>query len=166
MKTNLRLLFLCLLVLASNAFAQQEARKFDEMGQVQCDDAKARLDNLAIQLQQEPAAKGYIVFYGGKSYQNVVYNKRTRQYTTVQLLPRRGEARARMTPWIDYLTNSRGLDVSRFEVIDGGYRENPMMEFWIAPSGAKPPTPTPTLTEKEIRFRKARIRASELRCEV
>ncbi len=166
MKTKLPLIFLCLFISASTAFAQQEARKFDEMPQINCEDAKARLDNLAIQLQQDPTTKGYIIFYGGKSYHHYVYSKKTKQYVGVQLLPRRGEARARMFPWIDYLTNIRGVDASRVEVIDGGYRENPMMEFWIAPSGAKPPTPTPKLTEKEIKFRKGRIRASELRCEV
>lgn len=166
MKTNLRLLFLCILVLASNAFAQQEATKFDEMGQVNCEDAQARLDNLAIQLQQDPAAQVYVIFYGGKSYQNTVYNKRTRRYITVQLLPRRGEAKLRMAAWVSYLIANRGLDASRIVIIDGGYRENPMTEFWIAPPGAKAPTLTPTLTEKEIKFRKGKVRVSELRCEV
>jgi hypothetical protein len=71
-----------------------------------------------------------------------------------------------MTPWIDYLTNSRGIDASRVEVIDGGYREEPMMEFWIAPPAAPAPTPTPTLTEKAIKFRKGRVKGSEIRCEV
>lgn len=166
MKTKLLFLFLCFFISASTAFAQQEARKLDEMPQLPCDDAKARLDNLAIRLQSDPKAKGYIIFYGGKSYHHYIYNKKTKQYVGVQLLPRRGEARARMFPWIDYLTNSRGVDASRVEVIDGGYRENPMMEFWIAPSGAKPPTPTPALTEKEIKFRKGRLKGREIRCEV
>ncbi|MBA2731656.1 MAG: hypothetical protein H0U54_02060 [Acidobacteria bacterium] len=166
MKTKLPFIFLFLFVFASNAFAQQEARKFDEMGHLYCDDAKARLDNLGVQLQQDPTTKGYIIFYGGKGYPIAVYNKRAKRYLTVQLLPRRGEARARMAPWIDYLISNRGLDASRVELIDGGYREKPMMEFWIAPSGAKPPTPTPTLTEKQIKFRKGRIKRSEFVCEV
>ena len=166
MKTKLRFIVLCFFVFTSNAFAQQEARKLDEMGQVNCEEAKARLDNLAIQLQQEPTTKGYIIFYGGKSYRNLIYNRRTKRYIEMKLLPRRGEAKVRMTPWIDYLTNSRGVEVPRIEVIDGGYREQPMMEFWIVPSGAKPPTPTPTLIEKEIKFRKGRAKGSEFRCEV
>jgi hypothetical protein len=167
MKIKLQFIFLCFFVLTPAAFAQQEARKFDEMGQVNCEDAKARLDNLAIQLQQEPGSKGYIIFYGGKGYLNTVYNRRTKQYVTVKLLPRRGEAKARMTPWIDYLTNSRGVELSRIAVIDGGYREEPMMEFWIAPPGVKsPPQPTPTLTEKRIKFRKGRLKGKEIRCEV
>ncbi|MDT4896279.1 MAG: hypothetical protein QOH25_1356 [Acidobacteriota bacterium] len=166
MKTKLQIVFLCFFVFTATAFAQQEARKFDEMGQVNCEDAKARLDNLAIQLQQEPTMKGYIIFYGGKSYLSNIYNRRTKRYVEVKLLPRRGEAKARMTPWIDYLTNSRGIEASRIEVIDGGYREEPMMEFWIAPSGVKPPRGTPTLTEKEIKFRKGRVKGREIRCEV
>lgn len=167
MKTKLPFVFLCFFVFASNAFAQQEARKFDALGgQVYCEDAKARLDNFAIQLQEDPSAKGYIIFYGGKSYRSNIYNKRTKRYMPVELLPRRGEARARMSPWIDYLIESRAILASRIQLIDGGYREDPAMEFWIAPSGAKPPTPTPTLTEKVIKFRKGRIRANEFRCEV
>jgi hypothetical protein len=71
-----------------------------------------------------------------------------------------------MFPWIDYLTNSRGIDASTVEVIDGGYREEPAMEFWIAPPGASRPKPTPTLTEKEIKFRKGKVKGSEIRCEV
>ena len=166
MKTKLQLIILCLFAFASTAFAQQEARKFDEVGQVNCEDAKARLDNLAIQLQQEPGTKGYIIFYGGKSYSTYVYNKKAGRYIAVQLLPRRGEAKARMSPWVNYLTNSRGIEASRVEVIDGGYRKEPTMEFWIAPPGASRPTPTPKLTEKEIKFRKGRIKRSELICEV
>ena len=166
MKTKLLFVFLCFFVFASSVFAQQEARKFDEMGDPSCDDAKARLDNFGVQLQQDPTTKGYIIFYGRKSYRNTVYNKRAKRYMTAQILPRRGEARARMTPWIDYLISNRGLGASRVELIDGGYREESAMEFWIAPSGAKPPTPTPTLTEKEVKFRKGKVRASEFRCEV
>ena len=156
------LIFLCLFAFAATAtvFAQQEARKFDEMPQINCEDAKARLDNLAIQLQQEPTAKGYIIFYGGKSYRT--YVKKGRAYVAVQLPARRGEAKARIYPWKDYIINNRGVDGSRIEVIDGGYREGPMAEFWIVPAGAKPPVPTPTLKETDIKFRKGRFRASEL----
>lgn len=164
MKIKLPLIVLCFFVFAPAAFAQMEARKFDEMGDINCEEAKARLDNFAIQLQGEPTAKGYIIFYGGKSYRTTIYNRRTKRY--VRLLPRRGEAKARMSPWINYLTNSRGMESPRIELIDGGYREEPMMEFWIAPAGAKPPTPTPTLQAKEIKFRKGRVKGSDFECEV
>ncbi len=166
MKTKRQLIFLCFFIFASTVFAQQEASKFDEMGQLPCDAAKAHLDNFAIQLQSDPTVTGYIIFYGGKSYHHLIYNKRTKQYVGAQLLPRPGEAKARIDQWISYLTDSRGIDKRRLEVIDGGYREEPTIEYWLVPSGAKPPTPTPTLTEKEIKFRKGMVKGSEIRCEV
>jgi hypothetical protein len=161
MKTKLQFIFLCILAFASTAFAQQEARKFDEMGQLHCDDAKARLDNFAIQLQQEPTAKGYIIFYGGESYLYGVYNKKAKQYVDVKFLPKRGEAQLRIAPWKPYLANNRGVEDSKIEVIDGGYRQEFKVEFWIVPPGAKPPTPTPTLKETEIKFRKGKIKRDE-----
>src|SRR5205823_13125607 len=37
------------------------AIKFDEYGNIRFNDEKARLDNFAIQLQNEPTAQGYII---------------------------------------------------------------------------------------------------------
>ena len=161
MKTTLQLAFLCILAFTSNAFAQQEARKYDEMGQLYCDDAKSRLDFFAIQLQKEPGAKGYIIFYGGKTYLRGVYNKKARRYVEVRLLPIRGEAQLRIAPWKPYLTNSRGVEESKIEVIDGGYRQEFTIELWIVPSGAKPPPLLPTLKETEIKFRKGKVNLRE-----
>lgn len=155
MMTHLRLLPLILLTLfASPVLAQQEARKFDEMGEVNCEDYKARLDYLAIELQKNPADRAYIIVYGGKYYSDYVYSRKKRRYVNVRLLPQRGEALARSRPWKPYLTNNRGIDGSRVEVLDGGYREEPAVELWIVPAGARPPTPTPTLKESDIKFRR------------
>src|SRR3989440_4475436 len=38
--------------------------KFDTYGNIRFNDEKARLDNFAIQLQNEPNAQGYIIRYG------------------------------------------------------------------------------------------------------
>jgi len=43
-------------------------RQFDEFGDINCEDEMARLDNFAIQLQNEPAAKGVMIFYGGRRF--------------------------------------------------------------------------------------------------
>jgi PEGA domain len=109
-----------------------EPRKFDEFPNLAFDDQKARLDNLAIQMQNEPNAQGYIIVYAG----------RTSRAGTAERLG----ARAR-----DYLTRERGLDPSRFTVVNGGYRESDYFELWIVPQGAQPPQPTPTVQASEVR---------------
>ena len=38
--------------------------KFDDYGDIRFNDEKARLDNYAIQLQNQPGAQGYIIGYG------------------------------------------------------------------------------------------------------
>ncbi len=101
-----------------------EPRRFDEFPSVSFDDDKARLDNLAIELQNDPTARGYIIVYAGR---------RTRPGTADRL----GE-RARI-----YLTQTRGIDARRITVVNGGMRERNYFEFYIVPQGATPPQATP-----------------------
>src|SRR2546429_4627382 len=84
-------------------------RKFDEFGDIKCEDEMARLDNFAIQLQREPKARGVIIFYGGKIFRGK--------------LPRRGDAAARAARLKPYLVNRRGIPATQVIVIDGGYAE-------------------------------------------
>lgn len=101
-----------------------EPRKFDEFGDIARDDEKARLDNFAIQLQQEPEAQGYIFVYGGtgRRIRPDYVQKRT----------------ARMR---DYLINTRGVDSRRIVILEGPARTEPTVELWLVPSGATPPAP-------------------------
>jgi hypothetical protein len=46
----------------------QAGRAFDEFGDISCEDEMARLDSFAIQLQNEPSAKGLIVFLWRKTF--------------------------------------------------------------------------------------------------
>src|SRR5215218_8823929 len=96
--------------------------KFDEIGEIQRDDEKARLDVFAIELQNSPGAQGYIIGYGGR-------NKR---FGTGQ----QRAARAR-----DYVVTTRGIDASRVVVMDGGTHETGSTQLWIVPAGAAPPRP-------------------------
>ncbi|HYE64392.1 MAG TPA: hypothetical protein VD966_02345 [Pyrinomonadaceae bacterium] len=107
-------------------------RKFDEFPSLAFDDLKARLDNLAIQLQNEPNAQGYIIVYSGRA-------SRANQANRLG-------ARAR-----DYLVNQRGLNPSRLVIINGGYREIDTFEVWVVPQGAQPPQPSPTVGPGELR---------------
>lgn len=101
-----------------------ENRKFDEYGNINRDDEKARLDNFAIQLQQEPDAKGYIIVYAGRR-------------------GRPGDAQKRAARARDYLVSMRGIDASRIVTLDGGTRDDLTVELWLVPTGAPAPTPRP-----------------------
>ena len=92
-------------------------RKFDEYSDLRFNDEKARLDNLAIQLQQDPTAQAYYVVFGSCDT----------------------EGAARSTRAVDYLVNNRGIDRARITVVDGGCRETLTVELWICPTGAGAP---------------------------
>ena len=126
-------------------------RKFDEFGDLKCEDEYARLDNFAIQLQQEPAAKGVIIFYGGKTFRGK--------------LPRRGDAAARAARLKPYLVQRRGIPTNRVVVIDGGYAEEWHVGIWVVPSGASMPT-NPSIPIEQIKFRKGRVNPRAYRCGV
>jgi hypothetical protein len=96
------------------------AVKFDEYGNIKFNDEKARLDNYAIQLQNQPGSQGYIIAYG-----------------TCE-----GEAQARADRAKDYLVNTRGIDAGRLVTIDGGCMSDLKVELWVVPTGATAPAAT------------------------
>ena len=108
------------------------AKEFDECDGCSYDDQKARLDNLAVELQNDPTTTTYLFGYGGRT-SPVGYADR--------LL-----ARAR-----DYLVSHRGIDASRIILVNGGFRENDAVEVWIVPQGAVVPQASPTLRVSDIR---------------
>jgi hypothetical protein len=97
-------------------------RKFDEYYDIARNDEKARLDNYAIELQNQPGAQGYIIVYPSSKAKS-------------------NDAQARASRISDYLVNSRGIDASRFTVTMGRARDNWLIELWVVPQGATPPTP-------------------------
>ena len=162
MQTLLRLAVLVFNFAVSDPiFIQRETAKFDEFGDVCCDDEKARLDNFAVALQNLPEARGLIVFYGGRR-QSYPFCHSSRKR-----LPRRGEAQARAARLKPYLLNGwPTLDPQRVVVIDGGYRETWSAELWIIPRGGTAPKPTPTVKIQNMRFRRGKIRKGDYYCEV
>src|SRR5262249_24536740 len=106
-------------------------RPFDQFPSIAFDDTKARLDNLAVELQNSPDETAYIIVYAGRT-------SRTGQ---ADLLGRRA---------LDYLTTTRGVDAQRIVIINGGYRETDFIEIWICPPGAKQPQPTPTVAPGDV----------------
>lgn len=94
------------------------ARIVDEFGDIQNDDVRARVDNFYVELNNDPAAKGFIINYG----------------TPAQIRKRRA--------LIENHIRFRKLDASRVTFVDGpddggGIRTR----FWLVPDGADDPTP-------------------------
>jgi hypothetical protein len=127
-------------------------RKFDEFGDIKCEDEYARLDNFAIQLQQEPQARGVIIFYGGKTFRGK--------------LPKRGEAEARAARLKPYLVERRGIPSNQVIVINGGYDEQWRADLWIVPPGASMPSGYTSVSFKEIKFRKGKANLRDYRCRI
>src|SRR5689334_18290182 len=111
------------------------AREFDECNHCSFDDQKARLDNLAIELQNDPSTRAYVIAYGGR-------------------MSPVGQVDKLMSRAREYLVTQRGIDASRFVVVNGGFREDDSVELWVVPSGATAPQPTPTVQAGEIKRRK------------
>jgi len=111
------------------------AREFDECNNCTFDDQKARLDNLGVELQNDPTTRGYIIAYGGR-------------------MSPVGQVEKLMSRAREYLTTQRGIDASRLSVVNGGFREDDSVELWVVPSGATAPQPTPTVQAGEMKRRK------------
>ncbi len=107
-------------------------REFDTCCSCSSDDQKARLDNLAVELQNDPTTTSYILAYAGR-------NSST------------GQADRLLSRAKDYLLNQRGIDGSRLVLLNGGYREDDCVEIWVVPRGATPPRPTPTIDAADAR---------------
>jgi hypothetical protein len=114
-------------------------KRFDEFPSIAHDDDKARFDNLAIELQNNPSATGYIIAYAGRN-------------------SRPGEADRMGRRAADYLTTTRGISSNRLVFLNGGYRDANSFELWLVPQGAEPPKATPTVTPDQIRTAPSRRR--------
>jgi hypothetical protein len=110
---------------------ESPAKEFDVCCNCSYDDQKARLDNLAVELQNDPSTTAYIIAYGGRA-------------------SRMGEANRLGERARDYLVTNRGINSPRITVLNGGFREEDCVELWIVPSGATPPQPSPTVQAGDV----------------
>lgn len=135
MRVTLKILLSCLFTaaivvsLAAVAVSAQvanhdarRARKIDEFGRLYGCDGGARLDNFAVELEGVPGAKGYII----------AHDARERL---------RGTAHAWGAYFLKYFVEFRGLEASRFVLVDAAEvpGEDLSMELWLVPAGAEPP---------------------------
>lgn len=107
------------------------AQEFDECNSCSLNDQKARLDNLAVELQNDPSTRAYIIAYGGR-------------------MSPLGQGQKLMSRAREYLVSHRGIDASRLTLVNGGFREEDSVELWLVPSGAAAPQPTPTVQMGDV----------------
>jgi hypothetical protein len=98
--------------------------KVDEIGFTPYSDVSARLDGFLMELNAEPSSTAYII----------IYASRDGDKKTV----------ARYHKTIHNLIEIRRFDISRITIVEGGFREEFAIEFYLIPAGAEPPKPTPT----------------------
>lgn len=102
--------------------------KLDEFGDIRQGDTKARLDNLAIEMQNNPTLQAHLVVYGGRNGP-------------------RGQAARRALQLKTYLTETRAVDAGRVFTVEGGFRDELSGELWVSPLGSPAPPVRPTVDE-------------------
>ncbi|MBX3291262.1 MAG: hypothetical protein KF881_00035 [Acidobacteria bacterium] len=125
------LMIFAILVFGSDAEAQIDGAEgkgsailIDAFGRVTDCDMGARMDNFFIQLHNNRASLGYVIFYQG-----------------ADVLPAKMTDNVNRRLFLQYI-NFRRYDAQTVVMIDGGYRHSIWTEFWIVPPGADPPVPS------------------------
>lgn len=121
-------------------------RPFDEYGDINVEDEKARLDSFVIQIFNIPLSSGYILMTAGqKTYRN--------------------EATQRLNRAKSYLVNVRDIDPSRIVTVDCGFTQDLIIKLFIAPPGVTPPTCSvfQEIPFSEVKFTKPRPKAAKKR---
>jgi hypothetical protein len=138
-----RLYLLAILILVFSAFTRAQddaepassedynrieaATKISEFGRVGQSGRAARIDNFLIELQNNPGATGYVIFYQGKDVLPSQYDVKGEQL---------------YLPHIKF----RNYDESRIVFINA-FREHQTTEFWVVPAGRRAPEPTYTIAQ-------------------
>jgi hypothetical protein len=147
MKAVFSALIFCFLFAAS-AFSQ-EAQKFDEFKNINCEEYLSRMDNALVHARNNPTLMIYVLIYEGKEPR---FNSRKNE--TEIVFPPFGSAEAKITSMRNYLMLKR-FPGKRFSFVKAGFREQATVEIWTVPPGAAPPKPTPTVTKMKYRKGKA-----------
>ena len=125
----------CLVQASSSIKIIAPAVKFGEFGVVDDETLERNLDALSKFLSQSPDNL-FLIGYAG-----------------------RNSERGFTADWLRRIKEDLvkdGFSPRRIAASDGGYREEPLFDFWIVPRGAEPPRPKPTLKASDIAQPKAR----------
>ena len=115
MKTVIVIILVSIIALSHVTLARGETRyrKFDELYGMNWEDTMARLDNYAIQLQNEPSTFGVVVVHGKQH-------------------GRRGQFLDWASCIHDYLINRRGISSSRIVLTEAQPWEAITVELWLS----------------------------------
>lgn len=119
--------------------SQTELKISEKFGAVSCDEEMAILDRIENTLKSYPLATGYFFVYGGKSD------------------TKRNEIDLRSARMKRYLIENRGIESSRVQMVNAGFRDKFTVEVWIVSVGEDVPKPKPTVSSKKIRFKKGKM---------
>jgi hypothetical protein len=109
------------------------ATKYGEFGEVNAETLSKNLKTLAEFMTQSPDNL-YVIAYAGRNSE-------------------RGFTQSWVKKIKDGLS-AAGVAESKVYAMDGGFREQPVFDFWIVPNGAEPPRPSPTIKRNEIVYPK------------
>ena len=119
---------------------------FDEYGDLRFEDEKARLDNFAIQISNEPLSIGQILMAAGQeTFEN--------------------ETRDRLARAKSYLVNVRGIDPNRILTLDCGFTRELSIRLVIFPATVAPLSCDDSIEIpfSEVKFTKPRPKSSKTR---
>lgn len=150
--------FLVLLLFCGVSAQIEEARNTAEFGIVPCGQFNSFADVTHQEYKNSPNSTIYVIYYEAKSTTVTVWNKKTRKGETKTLNPVRGDAFGRAKELPLYLKTAYKVPEDQVKFIDGGYKEEFVMEIWIVSKDAKPPIPKPTVAEKDVKFREGKPR--------
>lgn len=134
------LLLMCIAYFCVQAVrAQSESEKRDKFGAVRCEEELAILDGIEYKLKSYPFTTAYFFVYGGK-------------HDT-----RRNEVQLRSARMRRYLVDNRGIELDRVKIVAAGFREKFTIDVWLISVGENAPKPTPTISRKNVRFKKGKL---------
>jgi hypothetical protein len=110
---------------------------FDEYGNICWEDEQARLDNFAIQIQNDESLIGYIIVYAGR-------------------ISCSDEAKYRAERARKWVVLKRGIKSDRLVVRDGGYRDDLQTVLHLQPKNFPEYVATPTLRKDQVSIRRCR----------
>lgn len=117
---------------------------FDSYGDIKFDDEMARLDNIVVQLMNQPLSNVHILMFAGQ----ITFEKETEQ---------------RLSRAKSHLVETREVDPNRIVTVDCGFSTDLSVQLWVVPLGAAFPACSPQLEVpfSHVKFTKPRPKSSK-----